>query len=115
MIDVSRGEDSTIDRAHGKEMETCQLCYAQCFASAHQATLRLEVATAALPNHMYPLETCEHSFCAHCLRQYLKYQIVEARVCIACPQCAERMHPSDIYRLLQLNVIDADPSTSLKP
>ena len=51
-------------------------------------------------NHLFELETCGHSFCVRCLRQYLKFQITESRVAIACPQCSERLHPNHIYELL---------------
>jgi hypothetical protein len=51
---------------------------------------------------MYTIDTCQHSFCLDCLRQYLKYQIIESRVAIACPQCNEKMHPNNIYQLLSI-------------
>ena len=52
---------------------------------------------------MYQLDLCEHSFCILCLRMYLKYQITESRVLVACPQCNEKIHPNDIYDLLGNN------------
>lgn len=83
-------------------METCQLCYSVCYPSANEAAKATTIGSPL--NYMYSLSTCEHSFCVSCLRQYLKYQIIEARVSISCPECVEKMHPSDIYKLLQLEI-----------
>jgi E3 ubiquitin-protein ligase RNF19A len=69
----------------------CQLCFNECPRYA---------LPGSFTNYMYNIDTCEHSFCFECLRQYLKYQIIESRVSISCPQCNEKMHPSDIYNLL---------------
>jgi len=46
---------------------------------------------------------CSHSFCRTCLKSYFKLEISEGRVTLNCPQsdCPERLHPSDIYRILQ--------------
>ena len=73
--------------------DLCQLCYVPC-ASA-------ENGDKPGDNYMYSLDTCDHAFCLACLRLYLKYQIIESRVLVACPQCHEKMHPNDIYRLLK--------------
>lgn len=87
-------------------METCELCLNPC-----QSTGGQHPDTAGV-NYLYQLETCEHSFCVNCLRQYLKYQITESRVSISCPQCSEKMHPSDIYRLLLLKIVVAGDTAS---
>ena len=72
-------------------MATCQLCLNQCsFEDKGDSS-----------NYMYQIDSCKHSFCIDCLRLYLKYQIVESRVSISCPQCSEKMHPNDIYELLK--------------
>lgn len=53
------------------------------------------------PSEAFPrLTSCTHRACADCLRQYLRVEISESRVNIACPACSEPMHPSDIRRLL---------------
>jgi hypothetical protein len=71
----------------------CELCYNKCNShDKHDGT-----------NFIYALEQCDHSFCFECLRQYLKYQIVESRVAISCPKCAEKMHPNEIYNILLHN------------
>ncbi|KAH7954324.1 hypothetical protein HPB49_017624 [Dermacentor silvarum] len=57
----------------------------------------LEAPAEAFPR----LASCTHRACADCLRQYLRVEISESRVNIACPACSEPMHPSDIRRLLQ--------------
>ncbi|XP_014681179.1 PREDICTED: E3 ubiquitin-protein ligase RNF19A-like [Priapulus caudatus] len=46
------------------------------------------------------LSTCDHRACAACLRRYLTIEITESRVNVACPSCAERLHPTDIRRAL---------------
>lgn len=40
------------------------------------------------------LSTCSHRSCIICLRRYLSIEIQESRVCIACPECSEPMHPN---------------------
>nr|XP_006825454.1 PREDICTED: E3 ubiquitin-protein ligase RNF19A-like [Saccoglossus kowalevskii] len=49
------------------------------------------------PKDQFPdIMTCHHRSCQECLRQYLKIEITESRVNIACPECAEHFHPNDI-------------------
>lgn len=35
-----------------------------------------------------------------CLRVYLRIEIMENRTSIACPECSEKLHPSDVYKIL---------------
>ncbi|XP_055375853.1 E3 ubiquitin-protein ligase RNF19B-like [Condylostylus longicornis] len=63
----------------------CQICY----------------NTPTPPNAFYTLFTCKHTACRNCLERYLKNEINESRTDIACPQCSEAMHPSDIETLLK--------------
>lgn len=44
---------------------------------------------------------CFHKSCDSCMEQYLKIEIGESRVDITCPECPERLHPSDIQKLLK--------------
>ncbi|KAJ8269839.1 hypothetical protein GJAV_G00107420 [Gymnothorax javanicus] len=46
------------------------------------------------------LTSCPHRACADCLRQYVRIQISESRLGIACPQCPEALAPPDIHALL---------------
>lgn len=49
----------------------------------------------------YPdISTCFHRSCIECLKQYLRIEIMESRVNICCPECAERFHPNDIKMIL---------------
>ncbi|XP_033109081.1 E3 ubiquitin-protein ligase RNF19A-like [Anneissia japonica] len=58
------------------------------------------------PKDQFPdIITCEHRSCQECLRQYLKIEITESRVNIACPECAEVFHPNDIKRILNDNML----------
>ena len=83
---------TTINNDSNSNTAICQLCFNEC--------PKYELPGSSNNNYMYNIDTCEHSFCFECLRQYLKYQIIESRVSISCPQCNEKMHPSDIYNLL---------------
>jgi len=47
------------------------------------------------------ITTCNHRSCLDCLQMYLKIEITESRVNIACPECAEKFHPNDIRDILQ--------------
>lgn len=53
-----------------------------------------------LPESFFTLFTCKHTVCRTCLERYLKNEINESRTDIACPQCSEAMHPSNIETLL---------------
>ncbi len=54
------------------------------------------------PKESFPrIMTCHHRSCQECLKQYLKIEITESRVNIACPECAEKFHPNDIRTILE--------------
>lgn len=83
--------------------QECQLCY-----------MKYEQ-----PDDMYTMFNCKHIACRVCLESYLTIEITESRTDIgkleikyserinkrfdilACPQCTEPMHPSDIQILLK--------------
>lgn len=44
---------------------------------------------------------CKHYACRTCLESYLNIEIFESRTEIACTQCSDAMHPSDIEALLR--------------
>ncbi|XP_066533180.1 E3 ubiquitin-protein ligase RNF19A isoform X2 [Hoplias malabaricus] len=50
--------------------------------------------------HFPRLSSCSHRACADCLRQYLRIEISESRVGIACPQCPEALAPPDVRAIL---------------
>uniref|UniRef100_A0A3P8S4B2 RBR-type E3 ubiquitin transferase n=1 Tax=Amphiprion percula TaxID=161767 RepID=A0A3P8S4B2_AMPPE len=50
--------------------------------------------------HFPRLTSCSHRACADCLRQYLRIEISESRVGIACPQCSETLAPLDVRAIL---------------
>ncbi|KAM6905700.1 E3 ubiquitin-protein ligase RNF19A [Lycodopsis pacificus] len=50
--------------------------------------------------HFPRLTSCSHRTCSDCLRQYLRIEISESRVCIACPQCPETLAPLDVRDIL---------------
>ncbi|XP_039605416.1 E3 ubiquitin-protein ligase RNF19A isoform X1 [Polypterus senegalus] len=51
--------------------------------------------------HFPELSSCPHRSCSDCLRQYLRIEITESRVCIACPQCPEILAPLDVQTILE--------------
>ena len=53
------------------------------------------------PDNFPVIHTCYHRSCRDCLKQYLKIEITESRINIACPECAERFHPNDIKSILE--------------
>ncbi|XP_011490082.1 E3 ubiquitin-protein ligase RNF19A isoform X1 [Oryzias latipes] len=50
--------------------------------------------------HFPRLSSCSHRACSDCLRQYLRIEISESRVGIACPQCPETLAPLDVRAIL---------------
>uniref|UniRef100_A0A8C5EBK2 RBR-type E3 ubiquitin transferase n=1 Tax=Gouania willdenowi TaxID=441366 RepID=A0A8C5EBK2_GOUWI len=50
--------------------------------------------------HFPRLSSCTHRACSDCLRQYLRIEISESRVGIACPQCTETLAPLDVRAIL---------------
>lgn len=50
--------------------------------------------------HFPRLSSCPHHACTDCLRQYLRIEISESRVGIACPQCPEALAPTDVRAIL---------------
>ncbi|XP_026174630.1 E3 ubiquitin-protein ligase RNF19B [Mastacembelus armatus] len=50
--------------------------------------------------HFPRLTSCSHRACSDCLRQYLRIEISESRVGIACPQCPETLAPLDVRAIL---------------
>ncbi|KAJ8681965.1 hypothetical protein QAD02_017757 [Eretmocerus hayati] len=54
-----------------------------------------------LPVEFFPaIQTCHHRSCYDCFQQYLRMEISESRVNIACPECSEPLHPNDIRMIL---------------
>lgn len=50
--------------------------------------------------HFPRLSSCQHRACTDCLRQYLRIEILESRVGIACPQCPEALALPDVRAIL---------------
>ncbi|XP_046397388.1 E3 ubiquitin-protein ligase RNF19B-like isoform X2 [Ischnura elegans] len=77
MVEVNLNEDGSV-----REVE-CPLCLSE------------------LPPEYFPcLGTCMHRSCYDCFQRYLRIEISESRVAVACPQCSEPMHPNDIRMIL---------------
>ena len=69
--------------------------------STPQHTMECPLCLSQHADTAFPLiTTCHHRSCRDCLRQYLRIEIMESRVNIACPECAEKFHPNDIQRIL---------------
>ncbi|CAG9806523.1 unnamed protein product [Chironomus riparius] len=82
----NKSQSSTVKETKVCEnLQECQLCY-----------MKYEQ-----PDDMYTMLNCKHSACRVCLERYLTIEITESRTDIACPQCTDSMHPSDIQTLLK--------------
>lgn len=77
------GGTTSTSRSHANSHE-CPLCYGNESAQG-----------------FFTMLNCKHYACRNCLESYLTIEIFESRTEIACPQCVESMHPSDIATLLQ--------------
>ncbi|XP_029902540.1 E3 ubiquitin-protein ligase RNF19A isoform X2 [Myripristis murdjan] len=74
---------SSQDQLLGEHLEECPLCL------------------LSQPRCHFPrLTSCSHRACSDCLRQYLRIEISESRVGIACPQCPETLAPLDVRAIL---------------
>lgn len=85
---VSRSDSVTVRvrrSSTGVDLRECPLCYDE------------------FPVSEYPdlLLQCNHKSCAACMAEYLKIEIGESRIDISCPECSERIHPTDIQKLLK--------------
>lgn len=60
---------------------------------------------AELPIEYFPrLATCAHRSCFDCFQQYLRIEISESRISVACPECSEPMHPNGKILLIIVDV-----------
>ncbi|XP_061610854.1 E3 ubiquitin-protein ligase RNF19B isoform X5 [Phyllopteryx taeniolatus] len=81
--DVPAPSRSGRDRLADEHLEECPLCLLR------------------QPRCRFPrLLTCPHRTCGDCLRRYLRIEISESRVGIACPQCPEALAPLDVRAIL---------------
>lgn len=101
-------QHSLVNQNTNTNLVVCQLC-----CNEFPKTPTDSLKNPPNNSHMFQLECCEHSFCWDCLRQYLKYQIIESRVSISCPQCNEKMHPNEIYSLLSLKPLPPIATTTI--
>lgn len=69
--------------------------------STDSGVIECPLCLAELPVEFFPvIRSCHHRSCYDCFQQYLKVEISESRVNIACPECAELLHPNDIRMIL---------------
>ncbi|XP_044276989.1 E3 ubiquitin-protein ligase RNF19B-like [Varanus komodoensis] len=55
----------------------------------------------AQPPGAFPaLASCAHRACRACLQRYLRLEISERRVPVACPHCPATLQPADVHQLL---------------
>ncbi|CAL8313974.1 unnamed protein product [Lota lota] len=81
--DVLSLSSSSQDQLLDEHLEECPLCL------------------LSQPRCHFPrLTSCSHRACSDCLRQYLRIEISESRVGIACPQCSEALAPIDVRAIL---------------
>ncbi|CAL7937505.1 unnamed protein product [Xylocopa violacea] len=69
--------------------------------SSENGLMECPLCLAELPVEFFPIvQSCHHRSCYDCFQQYLKVEISESRVNIACPECSEPLHPNDIRMIL---------------
>lgn len=69
--------------------------------SCENGLLECPLCLAELSYELFPaIQSCHHRSCYDCFQQYLKMEISESRINIACPECAEPLHPNDIRMIL---------------
>lgn len=69
--------------------------------SNESGLMECPLCLADLPIELFPvIQSCHHRTCYDCFQQYLKIEISESRVNIACPVCSEPLHPNDIRMIL---------------
>ncbi|KAL3278117.1 hypothetical protein HHI36_013462 [Cryptolaemus montrouzieri] len=118
----SSGASSKASRTYGRDMPDARLGHSsrdpECAiphpVEIHQATSRTSVFTGSTksadgipfslecplclaelgPEDFFEVTNCGHRACIPCLKQYLKVEITESRVCISCPECSEALHPN---------------------
>lgn len=65
------------------------------FQSNENGLMECPLCLAELPIEFFPIiQSCHHRSCYDCFQQYLKVEISESRVNIACPECSEPLHPN---------------------
>lgn len=75
------------------------------FQSNENGLMECPLCLAELPIEFFPvIQSCHHRSCYDCFQQYLKVEISESRVNIACPECSEPLHPNGEYIILILLV-----------
>lgn len=63
--------------------------------STEHGTIECPLCLAEFPVELFPvIQSCNHRSCYDCFQQYLKVEISESRVNIACPECSEPLHPN---------------------
>ncbi|XP_043263776.1 E3 ubiquitin-protein ligase RNF19A-like [Colletes gigas] len=69
--------------------------------SNENGLMECPLCLAEFPVDFFPVvQSCHHRSCYDCFQQYLKVEISESRVNIACPECSEPLHPNDIRMIL---------------
>ena len=69
--------------------------------SNENGLMECPLCLSELPVECFPvIESCHHRSCYNCFQQYLRVEISESRVNIACPECSEPLHPNDIRMIL---------------
>ncbi|XP_062981133.1 E3 ubiquitin-protein ligase RNF19B-like [Elgaria multicarinata webbii] len=63
--------------------------------------LECPLCLLAQPPGAFPaLSSCAHRACRSCLQRYLRLEIRERRVPVACPHCPAPLQPADVHQLL---------------
>ncbi|XP_063979325.1 E3 ubiquitin-protein ligase RNF19A-like isoform X1 [Diachasmimorpha longicaudata] len=108
-VDVEKGEARTISGSSHLGYHSADLHRATSKGSVlstagkscENGLVECPLCLAELPLELFPVvQSCHHRSCYDCFQQYLRVEISESRVNIACPECAEPLHPNDIRMIL---------------
>ncbi|XP_022692095.1 E3 ubiquitin-protein ligase RNF19A-like [Varroa jacobsoni] len=106
VVQNAHGGGAVIGKGGVRERTTDQGSHRQQQQLQHQLsqdapTLECPLCLLELDREFFPkLTLCSHRACWDCLRRYLRLEISEGRGNIACPECAENVHPNDIQNIL---------------
>lgn len=99
---ASHSSTSPSSKSHRRVVSMRNNSHLRGSSSKFSGTMECPLCLMDRQKDQFPdIMTCEHRSCRECLRQYLKIEITESRVNIACPECAEPLHPNDIKLVLQ--------------
>lgn len=105
-VETPEVKSSSAEQRLGEETSTASRISVSTDPTKSDGNVECSLCLAELAPEYFPsLLTCPHKSCYDCFQVYLRIEISESRVSIACPQCSEQMHPNDIRMILNDKVL----------